>query len=406
MNIISDYVIVKVDSELNTFAGLIKDDKGNEIELVLNPNFRPTHHSKICAVVASVPSYLTGKDNPLYEIYQGAPRPTTYRGHDYVKSVMDSIPKKYQKKQKIPYQCGGYAPMMQTIAGMPVEVRVGDKVYFHYNSLLNEENYLWRDEDGMLVYKILYSNLFCYIRDQEIHMLNSYILVSEIYDEESKEIDRGDGVLIRAKTKGDLVVSVVDRPLYLSGKLEHIGKGIGPMKRSTRPGTLVMFRPSSEFINMIEGEPFYVMRQWDIIAEWMNKQEIDKIKSVDPRVSDAISGYDWLSPAGDYLLVKPDQIQLKEKTKVYDPNKMYQDFEPGEIFVLADSVKDNKKKKIHSFGVGNVISSGNICPDKYTGKKIYYEKGSYYVWIEEYQVALVRYGDVFGSPIESKILSI
>lgn len=398
MKVVNDYVMVKVASELNTFAGLIHDEHGNEVQLVLNPNFKPTHHSRICAEVVAVPEYLTGKDNPLYELDPGLPRPLSYRGHEYIHGIMKNIPLKYQKNHRVPYNCGLFTPRFQTHQGLKVEVEPGDKVYFHYNSLLNEENYMYRDADGMLVYKILYSNLFCVIKNHEIKMLNGFILVQEIYDEDVQDIDIGNGVTIKGKMRNNLVMSTGDKPLYLSGILRHIGEPIGPCRRDTKPGMMVMFRPSSEFINMIENEAYYVMRQWDIMASWIPDEEVARYKEANPRLAEMMDKFDWICPEGDYIMVEPENIATKQKTKIYDPSAATQDFKPGEIFVLADSVKDNKKKKIYSFGVGKVISVGNLCPVDITNKRIMYGKGSYYVYVEEYGVAFIKAGDVFGYP--------
>lgn len=402
MEVYSDFVLVKVDSELETFAGMIKDDKGNEIKLILNPNFRPTHHSKISARVISSPRRLSGKDNPLYEIYPGSPRPLSYRGHDYIKSVMDDIPIRYQKNHVVPYQCGMFRPKMQTHADVQVDIEPGDTVYFHYNTLLNEQNYLYRDmRDGMLVYRVPYGSIYCRVRKQKITMLNAFVLVSEIYDDEVVDIEV-DGRTVKGKMHGNLVASIGERPKYLSGILRHIGEGIGPDRRDIPVGTHVVFRPSSEFVNMIEGEAFYVMRHWDIVASWIPDSEIDELRHK-PGFEMFERNF-WIRPEGDYVMVRPNPIKMGKNTRIFDPKAIIQKFKQGEIFLLPGTVKDNKKRKVFSYGVGKVIDSGVLCD--INNKEVYYEKGPHYVYIEEYDLGFVRAGDVFGEHTSGSVSTV
>lgn len=395
MKAFNDYLIVKVSAELETFAGLMKDENGNEIRLILNPNFRPTHNSKISARVISVPLHLTGKNSPLYEIGPGYPKPSSYRGATHINSILNNTPKKYRAKTIIPYRCGLYEPNMQTNKGLKVEVQPNDEVYFHYNMLLNEHNYLFRDTDGFLVYKIPYTSVFCRVRNRKITMLNSFVLVSEAPDEDVVEVEV-DGRSIKGKLEDKLLVPG-DRPLYLSGILRHIGEGIGPDRRDIKPDTHVMFRPSSEFVNMIEGEAFYVMRQWDIIASWFPDEEIERMKE-DPRFNEIFGRNHWIHPEGDYVMVRPNNIDTGGDVVAFDQNNPDQGFTQGTIFVPGESIKDNRKGKIFSYGVGKVIDSGNLCID---GKEIYYEKGSHYVYVEDYDLAFVRTGDIYGEYLRS-----
>lgn len=393
MKAFNDYVIVKVDSELETFAGLIKDENGNEIRLILNPNFRPTHNAKICARVISVPKHLTGKNSPLYEIGPGYPKPSSYRGATHILNVLKNIPRKYRAKTVIPYRCGMYEPKMQTHKGLKIDVQPNDTVYFHYNMLLNEHNYLFRDpSDGFLVYKIPYTSLFCRVRNRKITMLNSFVLVSEVPDEDVVEVEV-DGKAIKGKLEDKLLVPG-DQPVYLSGILRHIGEGIGPYTRDIKPGTHIVFRPSSEFVNMIEDEAFYVMRQWDIIASWFPDEEIERMKE-DPVFSEIFGRNHWIHPEGDYVMVRPNKID-PGGVIAYDPSNPGQFSAPGEIFVPAESLRDNRKGKIFSYGVGKVVDSGNLCVD---GKEIFYEKGSHYVYIDDYDLAFVRADNIYGESV-------
>lgn len=400
IDIICDYVMVKIDDEFNRFLGVVTDENGNEHQLLVDSRWRPEHHVKVSAEVIAVPGYLSGKDSPVYEKYPGMPRPKAYRGNDEITRIINGIAKQYQKlpDKQVPYSCGGFTPKMVTHFGVPVEVLPKDKVYFHYASLLKEENYMYRDGDGKMVYKIPYTELFCQVREGQIYMLNGNVLVSEFYDEDLEDVEVGDHS-IRAKVKSGLVIQIGEKPKYLTGVLRYIGTGIGDQTRKTcAPGELIMFRPSSEFKNTIEGVEYYVMKQWDIVA---------KVLRVDKETDDLLSMYaqvevNNLLPVGDYLLIDPEDVDFMPsvKKRIYDPTKEVQDFKPGELFVLRETISHEKTNKFLKHGVGTVISGGELNDGRFTGKRVAYGKGHCYLYLQEYKKVLIRYRDVFGEFIE------
>lgn len=400
LKIVCDYVLVKIDSEFNKYLGVGRDDNGNEVQLLIDSRWRPEQHAKITAEVIAVPGYLSGKDNPYYEKYVGLPRPGTYRGHDQILKQLLMLPLKYQKKEegKVPYRCFGWTPKMQTSYGIPVEVEVGDKSYFHYGSLINEENYMYRDTDGRMVYKIHYSQLFCVVREGKIIMLNGNVLVDEYADDDFEDVEVGDHS-IRAKVKKGLVVQIGEKPKYLTGLLRYIGSPIGEETRKTcAPGELIMFRPSSEFKNTIEGHEYYVMKQWDIVAKVLRvEKEVDELLSMYAQVE-----VNNLLPVGDYLLVEPEEVDFMPsvKKRIFDPTQEIQDFKPGELFVLRETISHEKTNKFLKHGVGTVISGGELNDGKFTGKRVAYGKGHCYLYLPEYKKVLIRYTDVFGEFIE------
>lgn len=403
MKLGSDFVMVRVSSTLNTFLGVIKDENGKEVKLVVNPDWRPTHHVRICAEVVAVPQYLSGRDNPLYENNPGSPKPVSYRSHDKINEQMEMMPKLYRKTANIPYLCGKYVPDFQTHAGVEPEVPVGSTIYFHYNSLLNTSNYMWSeppgpDQDmGDLIYLIHYSQIFCYVVGGKITMLNGYVLVSEYYDGSPDEIEVN-GQKMFGKVQNGIVTEIRTKPKYLTGMVEHIGKGIGKDIRQTEPGALVMFRPSSEFRNTIEGVTYYVMRHWDLVAEWLSDSEIRHVEEL-ARQQGVVIEFNKLIPIGDYVMIVPEEQEISKNivTHVFDPNAITQDFKPGEIFVPHTAVSQEKKKKIHKYGVGTVLLQGELCAKNFVGKKVAFEKSAHYIWVEEFKVVLTRYGDIYGN---------
>lgn len=396
MRTVSDYLIVKVKSELNDFLGVIKDEFGNDHELVLDPTWRPTHHARISAEVVAVPEYLSGQDHPLYQKYPGCPTPFGYRSHDTINLQLETLPPKYRVTTKIPYMCGKYIPEMQTHLGTEVEVKIGDEIYFHYNCLLDPSNFIAREESGDLLYRIHYAQVFCYVRQGEINMINSYVLVSPVFSGDTEQIEV-DGQKITAKVKNGLVVELGEKPKYLTGVVEYIGKGIGDDVRSVIPGDLILFRPSSEFRNTILGVDFYIMRHWDLLLSFISEEEKRKTRELAAQHGVVIE-FNEAIPLGFYLMVQPEQQEISKvvKTHIYDPNALVQDFKPGEIFLPHSAVSQTKKTKVLRFGVGKVILSGELAKDNFTGKRVMYGLSSFYQWVPEFNCALVHYRDVLG----------
>ena len=394
MQPVSDYVLVRVDSEFNDKL-FIKGEGGKEVELVLNTRYRPTHNVKISAEVIAVPHYLSGND-VAYEEYLGLPRPLAYRNHDHISKQMAELPPKYRnlKESQIPYQCGSYEPRM--VSCKDVDVQSGDIVYFHYNQLLNEENFIERQEDGALIYRIRYSSIFCRVRLGEITCLNGYVLVSEVYDEDVEDIIVDGKVINKGKTKNGLVVELDSKARTQRGKLEHIGAGVGDDVRTVSPGELILFRAGSEFKNTIEGREYMVMRHWDIVAIVMDDQEVAKYAEIINRYTH--DSFDMLTvkPVGDYVMVRPEEIpvSIKVETVKYDPNASHQEFKPGQIFVLPDTVEKTKKKGT-AYGIGSVLSVGERASVPH-GARIWHGKSAYFLYHEDLKMAFVKSGDVFG----------
>lgn len=394
---LSDYVFVRVKSVLVESVGFITDENGKLIELQLAQNFNPEKEEtikgdkfNISAEVIAAPVRLTNNDSYQYSEYLGCPKPLRYPTHDEIVKKVNALPDYVRKRltglTKANKIDSGDAV---TLDGVQPEVKVGDKVYFHFNCLRNKENYAWREENGDLVYKIHYESLFCTVRNQQIIMLNSYVLVSELLENKEKF----DGV--EGRKVGDLLVVENKEEVkgnkkakYLTGILEAIGKSVKDdvNARSVKVGSKVIFRPNSQFKNEIEGKEYLVMRQWDLVAEFM----------VIPIVDEPDAVY----PIGDYVMLTPDeQVISKTKLHVFDQNNPDQQAKPGELFVLPNSI--NPYKKLKKYGTGVAMHQGERVKGDWVMKKVMYEKSGYYMYLGEYGVTLVREADLYGELTEN-----
>jgi len=302
-------VLVRIDDEFDRHLGWVKNAEGLDVELIVDPKWRPDHRVKITGEIIASPEYLSGIGSPYYENYPGLPKPMAYRGSEQIAKKLAMMPEHYRKlkDKQVPYSCGGWSPSNQTAFGVPVETEVGDKAYFHYSTLRSTENFQYREVSGKVVYKVPYESLFCIVRNNRITMLNGNVLVDKYFDDDLEDVEVGDNT-IRAKVKAGLVVQIGEKPKYLTGVLRHIGKPIGDQTRYTcAPGELIMFRPSSEFENTIEGHEYYVMKQWDLIAKVLRPdKELDELMDNYPQIE-----INNIIPVGDYLLVVPEDLEYK-----------------------------------------------------------------------------------------------
>lgn len=142
------------------------------------------------------------------------------------------------------------------------EIEVGDRVYFHY-LVTAEENFRIYGN----YYKIPYYWIFASVRDERIIPIGSWTLCKPIIEEEFEKVDVG-GVKIEAVvSKSGLVTSVVKKPSVRHCIVSYIGTplveegelGIGN-------GSKVVLDVNSNFVNKVEGEDFYTVKQRYILV--------------------------------------------------------------------------------------------------------------------------------------------
>lgn len=290
----NNMVIVKVDRETNDLIETnIVDHEGNKVELILDTSFDKLKHARISGEVVAVPDCLRDPGMIYYENSPGSPRPATYRSHEKVLRMMASLSAIGRDKAGSLYRPVLFEPDYETICGKEVEVRIGDKIWFHY-LCISDNNYIGRADDGMKMYKVYYDQIFGRKSTDGIVMMNGYVMVKPFFGDDFKEVEC-DGKKINAKTEVlagvEIVTETVEKPKYLHGILYNIGKPVGKDTRLTcHKGDHIVFTPSSEFTNKIEGDEYYIMRQWDIMAK------------------DTVDGY---VPVGNYVSIVPDTYKHK-----------------------------------------------------------------------------------------------
>lgn len=364
---LTDFVFVRVPSKMNntigsfhlaTSAKIIQDNYTPDEEVGDKPINEEVNVRTSGAVIAA-PDRLTPIN--LYENYLGTPRYTPYINHEVIKDAILRMPLKMQKKYgRNMYYPGNPPESFQTQPNNP-EIEVGDKIYFEYNVLLDESAFVDRDSDGE-VYKIPYQSIYCYVRSGEINMINGWVFVKSVEREEIKSV----------------IILVNNKPQPNVGEIAHIGKWLDtamPEKGEKCIFTRTLFS-IKEFESMtdnhtisgyeVEGELYYPMRNWEIVA---------------------VNRDGKLFPIGDFVKIKPERVNYISKVETIEFQKgVHQPFKAGQIFTPQGSVTHKRENKVLSYGLG-------MCD----GSRVAYGKSSRYVYLDNLDVLFISKSDVWGT---------
>jgi len=123
-------------------------------------------------------------------------------------------------------------------------VKVGDKIYFHYLVLLDEDNKIHLDKD---YYTVDYFQALATVRDGKIFPVGEHILVEPIEEE---------------------VTSPIIIPDSAKKKETNRGRVFASNDPEIPEGSIVEFEPIGKFENEIEGRNLYVMYNSNILARY------------------------------------------------------------------------------------------------------------------------------------------
>lgn len=167
------------------------------------------------------------------------------------------------------------------------DVREGDNIYFKQRTLSNIANFMGmlKDESGKpkkYIYKVPYENIFCYIRDEKIGMIGSWVLVEPIMEDYEeimeptfypytdtlgKKIPRPKSEWIQKK--------IAPEHDNLRGVVVHIGKPLKGDHCDIRNGMMVVFKKqATTFFQVIENKKYIVMSQDNILCELIENVKV------------------------------------------------------------------------------------------------------------------------------------
>jgi len=151
MKAYQNFIIFKTDTLFNDkvkFMGI-----GGR-ELVLDPGFDPAVHVRIYGEVVSVPAHLSS-GIPISQEHRGLPSYHEQSPYRY-KFISDIVP----------------------------EVQVGDRIYFHFNTI-KPHNFVQIDgvhPDRVWYIKVRYDQVICVVRDGVIIPIGGYTLVDPDFE--------------------------------------------------------------------------------------------------------------------------------------------------------------------------------------------------------------------------------
>lgn len=128
------------------------------------------------------------------------------------------------------------------------ELQVGDLVYFNYLTV-DKENLVTGERD---VYLVDLEECFCFVRSGSLTAISNHVLVEPLMTEEKL---------------GSIYIGVPERS-ETEGYVRHIGT---PLKDKDELGLIsgdkVRFHERNAFLNKIEDNEYYVMRQDDLLGK-------------------------------------------------------------------------------------------------------------------------------------------
>lgn len=277
-------------------------------------------------------------------------------GKDRMKDAAMSLIKLPEfKREKVWDKINEKLGLIQAVEGS-IDLNNFEQVLFHFYPNVNKthwlefkesikseidyslvfENYIDTDSEGNKYYFINYSDVHSYKADDKMLMLNGKVLVQP---------------KVKAHKKSVIISPNSNEVFQLHGYVRHLCPQFGSEKRDIKKDDCVIFKPNSEFKQTIEGEEYYIMKYWDIIAKLVKGQ---------------------LTPLGNYIVCKP--------LRVYNNNAL-----------INNPVQDSLEAE--------VISTGHDVETLKKGDKVgyrskYKNNGNSYIYLIRYNLFLIREEDI------------
>lgn len=137
------------------------------------------------------------------------------------------------------------------------EVQVGDKIYFHY---------LITSDEGFRIYgnyyRVPYYWIFASVRDSRIIPIGSWTLCKPTFEQEFEKVDVGGVKIDAVMSSSGLVTSIAKKPSVRHCSVSYIGEPlVEEGEIGVYSGSKVVLDINSNFVNKIEGEDYYTVKQ-------------------------------------------------------------------------------------------------------------------------------------------------
>jgi len=233
-----------------------------------NSNYKPTMIRRHYGTVVGLPIKLT-EDIKIIQIDPGLPAPGAYLPNEQVDKM---------NKYVDSWAClNSFVYQWKTCADFEMEVEEGDKVYFHHNTI-TEDNEVGEVE-GKKTFRLEYQNAICVVRTkkaiaapsgrevswEEIIPIAGHILVEPLWQDGVEDLGNGIKGIV---TKSGIISELHEKPEPLRGNIVFAGKPMKGEDQELFPGDKIIYLPHSDYNVEIEGKTYYVMKYWEIIAKF------------------------------------------------------------------------------------------------------------------------------------------
>ena len=244
MKAFANYIIFKTDT---LFNDKVKYKGIGGKELVIDPTFEPAKHVRIYGEVVSVPVSLSS-GIPISQIHKGLPG--------------------YAEQTPFYYK---------TMADIEQEVRVGDRIYFHFNTI-KQHNFVRVDgvhPDRVWYIKVRYDQVICAVRDGKIIPIGGHTLVDpdfESWEDISiptySDIKGLDGKPILKPQEQWIVTKSMPSYKYLTGFVRAVGSPLKGDKCEVTVGQKIIYNRNADWMVKIEDQDYFVIKQRHILGRW------------------------------------------------------------------------------------------------------------------------------------------
>lgn len=272
MQIADNYVIFKVDK---LWEDMVKYQNN---QFYFDPMFDPSRHTRCFGEVVQLPLRL--KKVPMLQENVGIPR----------------------YYEQAPY-------FYKWVTDIEEEVQVGDKIYFHFNTIMKLKQNLIKEvkdpKNSALTtewwLKVRYDSIICAVRYEDVPQetepkagevpekktviipIGSYTLVEpdmESWDDILLPIAQvgADGKALK-DVAGQTLVKPKEQWLQkkvrpeakpLRGWVRHVGSPLKGDKLEIKVGQMIYYKPNADWVNRIEGKEYYAIRQKHILGRIEN----------------------------------------------------------------------------------------------------------------------------------------
>lgn len=258
-NSLYDSVLIEVDGVYNDKT-TIKNEKGEKIELQLDTrsheNTTEAAKRRVLGRVVSVCRKISKNiNNMAYATINGFP--TAVKTYSYTQYAEDNG---YPGGRE--YTGGVYED--EFAFNTEIQIKENDVIHFHYLSL--NKNSLVSEENGKEIHRIDYNNIFAFIRDNKIHVINGWVLASPEYVEDVQEIEY-EGIKTKMEvSKSGIIIDHKPDKKKQEAIVTHVGNDVGFEKRDVRLGDNIFFGIHKNKIHTINGKEFYAIKKQNLMG--------------------------------------------------------------------------------------------------------------------------------------------